>query len=182
MNTLNTDQLSRIKIDGFKSINKCDLELRKINVLIGSNVAGKSNFISVFNFLREIVSKRLALAVNTGSGANSFLFKGRKLTSKIDMEFYFGQNAYSLELIHTDDNRLIFNNEYLIDYTDNKSKKSIGSGHSESLWDKGVDTGYIDKYIQPILKSLKWEVYHFHDTSKDAAVKQAHNISNNVEL
>ena len=42
------EQLSRIVIKGFKSIKYCDLELSNLNVLIGSNGAGKSNFISVF--------------------------------------------------------------------------------------------------------------------------------------
>lgn len=40
---LTTDQLSRIIMSGFKSIRKCDINFGKVNVLIGSNGAGKSN-------------------------------------------------------------------------------------------------------------------------------------------
>jgi len=185
MSNLKFDQLSRIKIDGYKSIINCDLELKKINVLIGSNGAGKSNFISVFNFSRTIISRKLAMGVNLAGGANSLLFKGRKITDKIEMEFFFGQNAYSFELIPTDDDRLIFDKEFFNYYADNRNVNksvNIGSGQSESLWEKGVGSGFIDKYIKPILKDVKWRVYHFHDTGKDATVKQAHNISNNIEL
>lgn len=46
-------QLSRVIIKGFKSIKNCDIPLGRINVLIGSNGAGKSNFISVFDFFAE---------------------------------------------------------------------------------------------------------------------------------
>ena len=49
---LQGDQLSRMTIRGFKSIKNCDISFGKINVLIGSNGAGKSNFISAFPFSR----------------------------------------------------------------------------------------------------------------------------------
>lgn len=38
--------LQNIKIEGFKSIKTLDLKLGPINLLIGSNGVGKSNFIS----------------------------------------------------------------------------------------------------------------------------------------
>lgn len=38
-------QLTKIQINGFKSIRECSIDLKPINVLIGSNGAGKSNFI-----------------------------------------------------------------------------------------------------------------------------------------
>lgn len=38
---LQGDQLSRMTIRGFKSIKSCDISFGKINVLIGSNGAGK---------------------------------------------------------------------------------------------------------------------------------------------
>jgi predicted ATPase len=43
-----------IKIKGFKSIKELDLEMQPINVLIGANGSGKSNFISVFRLLENI--------------------------------------------------------------------------------------------------------------------------------
>ena len=53
MNEERKDQLNRIVIKGFKSIKECDLELNNVNVLIGANGAGKSNFISVFEMLQK---------------------------------------------------------------------------------------------------------------------------------
>jgi predicted ATPase len=48
---LQRDQLSGIHISGYRSIKKCGVKFGKINVLIGSNGAGKSNFISAFSLL-----------------------------------------------------------------------------------------------------------------------------------
>ena len=50
-------QLSHIVIKGYKSIKECNLSLNSINVLIGSNGAGKTNFISSFSLLQNILNK-----------------------------------------------------------------------------------------------------------------------------
>ena len=77
---LQGDQLSRMTIRGFKSIKSCDISFGKINVLIGSNGAGKSNFISAFSFLQNILSKNLQVSVGQ-SGLSSLLYNGpRRLT------------------------------------------------------------------------------------------------------
>jgi len=44
-------QLTRLKLAGYKSIQSCDLEFGSLNVLIGANGAGKSNFIGFFRLL-----------------------------------------------------------------------------------------------------------------------------------
>ena len=103
---LQGDQLSRMTIRGFKSIKNCDISFGKINVLIGSNGAGKSNFISAFSFLQNILSKNLQVSVGQ-SGLSSLLYNGRKVTEEIDFEVFFGQNSYGFVLVPTDDNRLI---------------------------------------------------------------------------
>ena len=41
--------LESISIKGFKSIRDVEVELRDINVLIGANGSGKSNFLEVFS-------------------------------------------------------------------------------------------------------------------------------------
>ena len=108
---LEKDQLSQINISGFKSIKHCEIKFRKVNVLIGSNGAGKSNFISAFTLLQNILSQNLQIFV-AQSGMNSLFYNGRKITEEISFEVYFGKNSYGFVLIPTDDNRLIFKKEY----------------------------------------------------------------------
>ena len=177
---LQGDQLSRMTIRGFKSIKNCDISFGKINVLIGSNGAGKSNFISAFSFLQNILSKNLQVSVGQ-SGLSSLLYNGRKVTEEIDFEVFFGQNSYGFVLVPTDDNRLIFQKEYFGYHGGWDNESNIGRGHSESQWESGAHNG-IDDYVVPTLRKQNWRVYHFHDTGKGARVKQEHNISNNKML
>lgn len=170
-------QLSHIVIKGYKSIKKCSLSLNRINVLIGSNGAGKSNFISSFSLLQNILNKNLQLSVQQ-SGVNSLFYNGRKQTEEIFFEAHFNNNSYGFYLIPTDDNRIIFKKEF---YGYNGYESVVATAHEESKWENGVSNG-IDSYVRPILKKQNWRVYHFHDTSRTAKVKQEHNISNNKAL
>ncbi len=177
---LNEEQLSKIVISGYKSIKKCEIEFKKINVLIGSNGAGKSNFISAFALLQNILSKNLQVSV-AQSGLNSFFYKGRKETEEISFEVFFGNNSYGFNLVPTDDNRLIFRKEYFGYYGSYENESNVSRGHSESEWQSGCGN-LLDKYVRPILRKQNWRVYHFHDTGRSAKVKQEHNISNNKVL
>ncbi|MFQ5628430.1 MAG: AAA family ATPase [bacterium] len=50
--------IDRISIENYKSIRELkDFELKPINVLIGANGSGKSNFLDVFAFLRDTLHK-----------------------------------------------------------------------------------------------------------------------------
>lgn len=177
---LQNDQLSRITIEGYKSIKKCDISFGKINVLIGSNGAGKSNFISAFSLLQNILSKNLQVSV-AQSGVNALLYSGRKNTEKIAFEVFFGNNSYGFILVPTDDNRLIFQEEYFGYHGYWENESNVARGHSESMWNVGAQNN-IDEYVIPILRKQNWRVYHFHDTGRSAKVKQEHNISNNKVL
>lgn len=174
------DQLSRITISGYKSIKKCDITFGKINVLIGSNGAGKSNFISAFSLLQDILSRNLQVSV-ARSGMNSLFYKGRKVTDEIAFEVYFGQNSYGFVLMPTDDNRLIFRKEYFGYHAYWENESNVSQGSAESAWQTGAGN-QIDQYVIPILAKQNWRVYHFHDTGRSAKVKQEHNISNNRVL
>lgn len=59
----------RIHVENFKSFSFIDVELSRFNVVIGSNAAGKSNFTSIFRFLRDIVSQGLVNAIAMQGGA-----------------------------------------------------------------------------------------------------------------
>lgn len=174
---LNKNQLSRITIYGYKSIQSCDVSFGKINVLIGSNGSGKSNFISAFSLIQSILSKNLQVTV-AQSGINTLFYKGRKGTDEIAFEMNFGDYSYGFNLVSTDDNRLIFKKEFF-GYLGNVS--NIACDNNEAMWDVGTHN-QIDQYVIPILKQQNWRVYHFHDTGRSAKVKQEHNISNNKFL
>ena len=94
-------ELETITIKGFKSISSIEkLSLYPINVLVGANGAGKSNFIEVFSFLHALREGRLQEYVARAGGADKLLYFGSKNTQKIEVSVSFqgGVNQYSITL------------------------------------------------------------------------------------
>jgi len=60
--------IKKIKISNFKSFKDLEIELGKFNVLIGANASGKSNFIQIFRFLRDITNHGLDNAISMQGG------------------------------------------------------------------------------------------------------------------
>lgn len=60
--------IKKIKISNFKSFGDLEIGLGKFNVLIGANASGKSNFIQIFKFLRDITNHGLDNAISMQGG------------------------------------------------------------------------------------------------------------------
>ena len=172
----NGGQLSHIVIDGYKSIAKCDLLMGSLNVLIGANGAGKSNFISFFRLIATLLDHRLQFLVGKAGGPDALLHFGRKQSEALKGELYFGNNGYKFALEATNDNRMMFQREAL--WWNMNGDNSVGSGHFESLAEK--HSSRIKEFMLPIMR--RWRAYHFHDTSESAKVKQIHRINDNDYL
>ena len=83
--------LSAITIKGFRSIGSVeDLAIRPINVLIGANGSGKSNFLGVFKLLQAIRAGRLQDYVARAGGADRLLHFGSKVTEELVIRLTFG--------------------------------------------------------------------------------------------
>ncbi len=171
-----SDQLSEIVIEGYKSIEHCKIEMGCLNVLIGANGAGKSNFISFFRLIATLLDHRLQSLVGKAGGPDAVLHFGRKKTEVLNAELYFGNNGYKFGLEPTNDNRMMFQREAL--WWNMSGDKGVCSGHFESQADQ--HRSGIKQYTLPIMR--RWRVYHFHDTSDSAKVKQAHRINDNEYL
>ena len=61
-------KITRLRAQNFKSFDTVDVELGDLNVLIGANASGKSNFLSILTFLRDIARDGLEDAVSMQSG------------------------------------------------------------------------------------------------------------------
>jgi predicted ATPase len=183
------DPIKKLTIEGFKSIQKLeDFEFLSLNVLIGANGAGKSNFVGFFRLLRELIEQRLQRAIATEGGADACLYLGPKITQKLVAKLYFGNNGYEFELVPTADNRLIFADE-ATDFSGqlmSHIRKSLGSGHAEAkLKDHKDDAGKRGRYGVPhyVFDAVSnWVVYHFHDTSSTAGVRRQGPINDNEFL
>lgn len=79
--------IQQIHVENFKSFSELDIDLSRFNVIIGSNAAGKSNFISIFKFLRDIARYGLANAIALQGGPeyirNAKIGHGRDLAIRV---------------------------------------------------------------------------------------------------
>jgi predicted ATPase len=178
-------RLDQIKVRGFKSIREMDLELRPLNILVGANGAGKSNFVSLFKLVNQIVEENLQVFVAKSGGADALLHYGRKTTHEIVVELQFGRNGYACKLIPSAGDTLIFSEEsgwFHGQGYESPLTVILGRGHKESkLREQTIGAGRsIERYVRGGLQS--WRIYHFHDTSDSAQVKQIGNIDDNASL
>jgi predicted ATPase len=126
-------QLKKISIKGYRSIKDTSLELSPLNVLIGANGAGKSNFVSFFKMLNEMMGNRLQQYIGTSGRAQSLLYFGPKVTPQLEGELEFevenGRDWYSLRLFHAAGDTLVFAEETLR-YTFRRATRVQESCHS----------------------------------------------------
>ncbi len=191
-------KIHNVSINNFKSIRELkDFELRDINVFIGSNGAGKSNFISFFKFLQQIVTQNLQFYTAKKGGADNFLYFGRKVSSLLALKIVFNihkdlWSSYNIELEATDDDKFILKQEvssvrkFPGEWQDHnyrvgiyESYLGIGMEH-EAQYKNGFKIVELTTTPAPIIKQIK--IYHFHDTSDSAYVKGFTGIEDNREL
>ena len=161
--------LDRITIEGFKSIQSLeDFELGHLNVLVGANGAGKSNFVDFFRLLRAMSEERLHSFVGENGTADSFLFNGPKVTEKISGRLVFGPNQYQFELRPTVTGEFLVGHEVVGPKDGPRHfKVTIGGGLESEL--RALEDEQ-SKFAHESISS--WVVYHFHDTSSTAAMRR----------
>lgn len=185
--------LEKITIRGFKSIELLNaFELKPINVLIGANGAGKSNFIDFFRLIRAMLEFKIAelkenpslsAFIEDRGGMTNLLFNGPK-TQKISTELLFneGKNGYRFDLNITSSAGYLINNEECF-YKGAQYGQEwwiLGGGYTRprllnEQHTKSYETRY--DYIYDTIQS--WQIYHFHDTSQLAGVRMPCDISDN---
>jgi predicted ATPase len=178
--------LQRVILKGFKSIKEMDLELRPLNVLIGANGAGKSNLVSFFKMLNEMMGERLQQYIGTAGRSQSLLYYGPKVTPQLEAQLEFetdnGLNTYYLRLFHAAGDTLVFAEETLSflqsGWAGNPKVDSLGAGHQETrIGDAANRDEPMAKVFRYLLNHCR--VYHFHDTSATARVRQYCYIGDN---
>ena len=163
-----------IEIKGYKSIKDARIELNPINILIGANGSGKSNFLSFFEFLNNLYERKLTEYIALNGGEDKFLHHGSKITDTIKAAIIFDkdENGYSFELQKAADG-LTFRKESILF---NKE----GLGHTHFGKESTLKTSKV-KQAHGILDALKGlKKYHFHDTGTNAPFNKTSHIPNDT--
>lgn len=179
--------LERITVTGFKSIRELrDFNIRQLNVLVGANGAGKTNFISLFKLLNHLIERRLQVFVAQSGGADVFLHFGRKVTDQIDVALEFGEgnigSGYDVKLLPSATANLVIGGEHCWYHRRDEFPKPydhwVGGGYEESRLPE--DNRPTAQLALKLLMGCK--VYHFHDTGESARIKQIGDIADNAML
>jgi len=169
--------IKTIRISGFKSIRELpDFELRDLNIMIGANGAGKSNFVQIFHLLMAMAQKNPQEFIQVNGGADNFLHNGPRHTSHIEIEFGFGVmspiESYCLILTPTVNEGFVITEDHRFTPLATEDKTSHLSAHQS--WPDA--RSFVDKAIS------SWMVYHFHDTSATAPMRRSEIIEDNQLL
>ena len=178
-------KLDKIKVTNFKSIRELEIDLNPLNVFIGANGAGKSNFVGVFKFLNHLIDGSLQTYTATSGGADRILHFGRKTSENMEFGLSFGDgvNGYECVLVPGAEDNFVFDGETALFHDKTRYPDPyimpLGSGHLESRAPAAAQErdGRVALSVLTHLRS--WKVYHFHDTSNSARMKQTCDLGDN---
>ena len=170
--------VNHISVKGYKSFRDLQLSLGNLNLLIGSNGSGKSNFLSLFELLNNAFEQRIASYVATLGGVDKLLFQGRKTTEQIEIRLRMDRNSYLLNLQESDGKMMVANEGlgyYLPSgWGDMVSIAQFVPEAQIKIYD-GLKRGdFIKTYLSHIRK------FHFHDTGRRSPFASECHIKNDA--
>ena len=184
------ERLGLIKIEGFRSIRKLELNLGQLTVLIGANGSGKSNFIGFFNLMSFMLAGDLQTYIARKGYATSILHYGPKRTPflKIELDFEGPDtiSQYGSSLVFASPDRLIFTEEQVRFHRTGSTgpyRKTLSSGQTETdllALANGTQNTTARTVARIFVNRLRGlQVYHFHDTSETAYLRTTQDIDRN---
>jgi predicted ATPase len=167
-------QLTHIAVKGYKSLRELSLRLGPVTALIGANGAGKSNLLSLLRLLMHARTQSLQRFTAEAGGADRLLYRGPKHTKSIEIELTFTEQEntfqYQAELGYAATNSLFFRAES-VSY--NGRPSIFGGGTPESQLQNEADARGRNSTADLVNRMLaRVSFYHFHDTSREAPLRQ----------
>lgn len=152
-----------------------ELELQDINILIGANGSGKSNFISYFQLVHNLYEQRLC-NYTMQNNAEDLVYFGLKHTQEISSVIDCEESQYSFVLQPRNNGSMFVAEEQCKDQNGN-----IIFNHSNE------DESYLANSTSPIVTKMAdhikgFKYYHFHDTSKTSPLRTKADIEDNLML
>lgn len=197
-------EIKRIKIRGFKSLKEIDFEMRPLNVLIGPNNGGKTNFLEFFEFLFEAASEELQNAIDNRGGFDALLFAGYSdsMSKEISWEINFiipeiknfGIRSYKVAL-RLSWPRTKVNSEWLdkLDlWKEKRTPNLLGSSLQGALLGKPkaelaegeliiaqAPKEPLERFLRDYMRS--WAIYEF-STAKDSPLRREQSLKAGVRI
>ncbi len=168
--------LDHIEIDGFKSIRHLDLDMRPVNLLIGANGAGKTNFLSFFKLVNNIYNQRLQNYTMQETPERlchygvkqTELIRGRLSVS--DSHDFAGSFYFTLQNNSGGSMFLIsegFESDCCVHFKGTTSMESSLKDFKDPEW------GPLQTHLE------SYRVYHFNDTGKGSPLRTPSKVNDN---
>lgn len=177
--------LDYVALSGFRSIGSLQkVALRPINLLVGANGTGKSNFVTAFQFLNSLVEGKMQDYVRRSGGAENILYFGTRNTDAINLSLSFDNelNKYEIALTATEDDSLYPSMEtvYFWDKTKyrrpyNEILSPLSGGREAGI--SNIAAKGVANYVRQYLNS--WRIYHVHDTSANSPMRKTARLNDN---
>lgn len=172
--------LDQVTICGYKTIRELrSFRLGRINVLIGGNGSGKSNFLGFFHLLSNLANETLRVHVKKSGGPDALLSGGLKSTSQMSAHLVFkeGVDQYRFSLVAASQD-LVFGEEWFkptepgfLDDIPPMKFPLVGEG--TPLRGGGFESLLPGRYRPGFWESLKsWRKYHFQDMGRLAGPRK----------
>jgi predicted ATPase len=171
-------RLTRISIEGFRSIQSAQVDLKPLNVFIGANGAGKSNLIMLFALLKSAMTSGLQHFVQTRGPASALLHFGPKATPVMSSAVEFtpedGRYEYRCSLSYAQGDTLVFTQEDVeLQAPGNataKGRNPAPGAYRESMLTPWTENARPAREIRTLLG--KCRVYQFQDTSLESYLRR----------
>lgn len=174
--------LDTLTIEGFRSIRELELfPLRRLNVLVGANGAGKSNFVEFFRMLRAMFQEDLQGFIRSAGGGDGLFFEGPQVTRAIKAVLTFGEIRLAFNLVPVPGGDATVSHFHASSIGQAQEwRGSLAGGRELDLgpW-KGAPAGVPGDTLAAV---SSWIVYHFHDTSTYAPMRRDGAIDDHGEL
>jgi predicted ATPase len=183
-------KLTRVQIEGYRSLKSVELTPGDVTVMIGANGSGKSNLLSLLRMVSLMRTQSLRRFVGEAGGASALLHYGPKVTKEMRVRLEFGQgagaHAYEARLGYAAGDTLLFLDETNAYHRPGDAEPrvlSLGAGHHESNLEPEIPTNASHEITSNTQKSLRGlSFFHFHDTSAQSVLRQNGNQHDNVGL
>lgn len=172
---ITVNMIENISIAGYKSIKQMSLDLKPINILIGANGSGKSNFISYFKLVDSIFLQRLHF-YTMQHNAEDLMYFGLKHTQEIKSEIKCRDSKYSFSLHPRANGSLFLTEESCFNENGQLAFQKINADESELQKQDAETTLIMCNHLQ------ECKYYHFHDTSETSPLRMKSYLEDNRSL
>lgn len=167
--------VTHLTVRGFKSIVALErFELGSLNVLIGTNGAGKSNLLGLFRMFGALANGRFRLFVAKEDGPDALLYRGRKHTSEMEIELGFPNLTYRVGLTAVGEHLALTHEETSLGWV------GRGSYESDLSVAERIESDPSTRFLREAMSD--WRVFHFHDTTVEAGMRQSQPARDNIQL